>query len=582
MMIDKRLINEVPDSKKWIKINVLCNCFGLLGGIISAVVFSLILQKSVEQSLTFWSGVIYFLLLFAALIWRAFIGKMAVWASYQASKQVKHHLRALIYRKLSSMPLSQVNQQSTSSIIQTASEGVEQLEIYFGRYLPQLFYSLSAPLILFVFLVFFSMPTALVLLVCVPLIPMSIIAVNKIAKRLLHKYWAIYVGLGSSFLDNLQGLITLKVYRDDAFKAKQLDAEAEQFRKITMKVLTMQLNSVSLMDLLAYGGAAVGILTALLQYQQGDLSLFGTILFILLASEFFIPLRLLGSFFHVAMNGKAASDKIFVLLDTPVEENNAAQIFTDEQAIGIHINDVHFTYSGDKKALSGITLTIEPQRLTVFVGQSGSGKSTLAALLMGFYRAQQGQILFNGLEITQLERYSFYRRICLVSHNSYIFKGSLRENLLLNETNISDNDIYHVLEQVNLAEFVRKNGGLEMALLSRGLNLSGGQIQRLALARALLHQADLYIFDEATSNIDIESEEIILQQIQNLKADKTIIMISHRLANAVNADRIYVLHGGELAEQGDHYSLMEANGIYAQMFIRQQKLEKIRMGANHA
>ncbi|WP_233117520.1 ABC transporter ATP-binding protein/permease [Aggregatibacter actinomycetemcomitans] len=582
MMIDKRLINTVANSKKWIAINVLWNWVALIGGIISAVVFAVCLQWAFERSLTLQSAVIFTVVLIACLALRAWAGKMAVKASYKASTQVKHKLRTLIYQKLSSMPLNQVNQQSTSSVIQVASEGVEQLEIYFGRYLPQLFYSLLAPLTLFIFLVFFNAPTSLILLVCVPLIPMSIITVNKIAKRLLAKYWSIYVGLGSSFLDNLQGLITLKIYQDDDYKAKQMDIEAENFRTITMKVLTMQLNSVSLMDLLAYGGAALGILTALLQFQDGNLSIFGVVLFILLASEFFIPLRLLGSFFHVAMNGKAASEKIFTLLDTPVEENKSAVDFPVKNEVTVQINDLHFAYSEEKPAINGLTLSIQPKQLTVFVGKSGCGKSTLVSLLMGFYQAQQGKILFNGIDIKQINRHSLYRHISLVSHSSYIFKGSLRENMLMMLSNASDEVIYQCLEQVNLANFVRENGGLEMPLLSRGSNLSGGQIQRLALARALLHNADVYIFDEATSNIDVESEEIILQFIQQLKHSKTIVMISHRLANAVNADQIYVLQSGRLMESGDHASLMAENGIYAEMFNQQKNLENIRMGANHA
>ncbi|WP_233140651.1 ABC transporter ATP-binding protein/permease [Aggregatibacter actinomycetemcomitans] len=582
MMIDKRLINTVANSKKWIAINVLWNWVALIGGIISAVVFAVCLQWAFERSLTLQSAVIFTVVLIACLALRAWAGKMAVKASYKASTQVKHKLRTLIYQKLSSMPLNQVNQQSTSSVIQVASEGVEQLEIYFGRYLPQLFYSLLAPLTLFIFLVFFNAPTSLILLVCVPLIPMSIIAVNKIAKRLLAKYWSIYVGLGSSFLDNLQGLITLKIYQDDDYKAKQMDIEAENFRTITMKVLTMQLNSVSLMDLLAYGGAALGILTALLQFQDGNLSIFGVVLFILLASEFFIPLRLLGSFFHVAMNGKAASEKIFTLLDTPVEENKSAVDFPVKNEVTVQINNLHFAYSEEKPAINGLTLSIQPKQLTVFVGKSGCGKSTLVSLLMGFYQAQQGEILFNGIDIKQINRHSLYRHISLVSHSSYIFKGSLRENMLMMLSNASDEVIYQCLEQVNLANFVRENGGLEMPLLSRGSNLSGGQIQRLALARALLHNADVYIFDEATSNIDVESEEIILQFIQQLKHSKTIVMISHRLANAMNADQIYVLQSGRLMESGDHASLMAENGIYAEMFNQQKNLENIRMGANHA
>ncbi|MDP8169840.1 ABC transporter ATP-binding protein/permease [Phocoenobacter skyensis] len=581
MMIDKRLIGTVTNSKKWIAVTVLWNWLVLIGGIISAAVFAYCLQQAFEGALSLIGGIFYAIVLVIALVIRSFAGKMSVKASYKASTDVKHKLRTLIFQKLASMPLNQVNQQSTSSVIQVASEGVEQLEIYFGRYLPQLFYSLLAPLTLFTFLVFFNTPTALILLVCVPLIPMSIIAVNKIAKKLLSKYWSIYVGLGSSFLDNLQGLITLKIYQDDEYKSKKMDKEAEHFRTITMKVLTMQLNSVSIMDLLAYGGAAIGILTALLQYQDGNLSIFGVILFILLSSEFFIPLRLLGSFFHVAMNGKAASDKIFTLLDTPVEENKQAVTFSAKNAISIEIQNLHFAYSSEKQAINGLNLTIQPKQLTVFVGKSGCGKSTLVSLLMGFYKAQQGQILFNGQEIQDVERHSFYQHVSLVSHSSYIFKGSLRENMLMANLDASDEQIYQTLEQVNLANFVRENGGLEMELLSRGSNLSGGQIQRLALARALLHNADLYIFDEATSNIDVESEEIILNFIQKLKAEKTIVMISHRLANAVWADNIFVLQQGELAEQGNHHQLMDKKGIYAEMFNQQQNLESIRNGGNH-
>ena len=388
------------------------------------------------------------------------------------------------------------------------------------------------------------------------------------------------MGLGSSFLDNLQGLITLKIYQDDAYKAKAMDEEAEHFRKITMKVLTMQLNSVSLMDLLAYGGAAIGILTALLQFQDNQLTVLGVILFILLSSEFFIPLRLLGSFFHVAMNGKAASDKIFTLLDTPVETQTQAVDFAAKNAIQVDIQDLHFAYSEEKPAITGLDLSILPNQLTVFVGKSGCGKSTLVSLLMGFNQAQQGKILFNGQEIQSIDRHSFYEEVSLVSHSSYVFKGTLRENMKMAKIDATDEQIYACLEQVNLAQFVRDNGGLEMQLLSRGANLSGGQIQRLALARALLHNAALYIFDEATSNIDVESEEIILQFIQQFKQQKTIVMISHRLANAVNADCINVLEQGKLIEQGTHKDLMAKQGAYAEMFQQQKDLEQIREVAN--
>ncbi|PRM23624.1 putative ABC transporter ATP-binding protein [Haemophilus influenzae] len=388
------------------------------------------------------------------------------------------------------------------------------------------------------------------------------------------------MGLGSSFLDNLQGLITLKIYQDDAYKAKEMDKEAEHFRKITMKVLTMQLNSVSLMDLLAYGGAAIGILTALLQFQNAQLSVLGVILFILLSSEFFIPLRLLGSFFHVAMNGKAASDKIFTLLDTPVETQQSTVDFEAKNNLQVEIKDLHFSYSEEKPAITGLDVSILPNQLSVFVGKSGCGKSTLVSLLMGFNKAQQGEILFNGQNALNIDRTSFYQKVSLVSHSSYVFKGSLRENMTMAKIDATDEQIYACLEQVNLAHFVRENGGLDMQLLSRGTNLSGGQIQRLALARALLHNAELYIFDEATSNIDVESEEIILQFIQQFKQQKTIVMISHRLANAVNADCINVLDQGKLIEKGTHETLMAKQGAYAEMFQQQKDLEQIREVAN--
>ncbi|MGY6090748.1 ABC transporter ATP-binding protein/permease [Avibacterium paragallinarum] len=579
MMIDKRLIHTVTDSKKWIAITVWWNWLALIGGIISAAAFALCLQWAWQQRLDLKSAVLFLSVFLLALLLRVVAGMRAVTASYQASVKVKHQLRTLIYQKLVSMPLNQVQQQSTSSIIQIASEGVEQLEIYFGRYLPQLFYSLLAPLTLFAALLCFNVLTALILLLCVPLIPISIIVVNKIAKRLLHKYWAVYVGLGSSFLDNLQGLITLKIYQDDDYKAKQMAQEAEHFRHITMKVLTMQLNSVSIMDLLAYGGAALGIFTALLQFQSGHLTVFGVVLFILLSAEFFIPLRLLGSFFHVAMNGKAASDKIFALLDTPVEQPQRAVDFCDKNPLEVEIKQLDFAYQPEKPIFQQLSLTIPANQLSVFVGESGCGKSTLVALLMGFYAPQQGEICFNQKNIAELSRASRYQHISLVSHSSYIFKGTLRENLQMAKENATDEEMYQCLQQVNLAEFVRQNGGLEMPLLSRGSNLSGGQIQRLALARALLHQADCYIFDEATSNIDMESEEIILQLIQRLKAEKTIIMISHRLANAINADQIYVLQQGELIEQGTHRQLMAKQGAYSRMFNQQKQLEAVSKGA---
>lgn len=578
MMIDKRLINTVEESKKWIIINVLWNWIALLASICSAFIFSKILQEAFEYSLAINNIIFYLFLLMTLLLIKILAGKKAINASYKASVHVKHKLRILIYQKLASMPLSVINQQSTSSIIQVASEGIEQLETYFGRYLPQLFYSILAPLTLFIFLSFFNIETAFILLICVPLIPFSIIIVNKIAKRLLAKYWTVYVGLGSSFLDNLQGLVTLKVYQDDIYKAKKMDVEAEHFRSITMKVLTMQLNSISLMDLLAYGGSVLGIIIALLQYRVNSLDTLGVILFILISSEFFIPLRLLGSFFHVAMNGKVASDKIFNLLDIKLGGDMKKTDFEIDDSVRIDIEDLSFSYIPEKPILNNLNISIEPKKLTVFVGKSGCGKSTLISLLMGFHNYVDGKILFNRKKQSELSFQSLYQTISLVSHNSYIFKGSVRDNMLVANPQATDEEIYSCLEQVNLSSFIKENGGLDMNLLSQGENISGGQIQRLALARALLHDSSIYIFDEATSNIDIESEEIILKLIQSLKREKTIIMVSHRLANAAIADKIYVLQDGYIVEQGTHQELVCIKGIYAEMFNQQMELEGLRRG----
>ena len=576
MMIDKRLINTVADSKKWIGITVLWNWVALIGGIISAVVFSYILQAAYFNELGPLSAVILGIVLIAALALRAFAGKKSVQASYFASTKVKHELRSLIYRKLALMPLNQVNQQSTSNIIQVASEGVEQLEIYFGRYLPQLFYSLLAPLTLFAFLIFFSFKTAVILLICVPLIPMSIIAVNKIAKKLLAKYWSIYVGLGSSFLDNLQGLITLKIYQDDAYKAKAMDEEAEHFRKITMKVLTMQLNSVSVMDIVAYGGAAIGMIVTVKEYLAGNVSLAGAFTIILLASEFFIPLRLLGSFFHIAMNGMSASDKIFKILD--MEEPKRGEHEIEGEQMDVTLQHVEFSYEPERKVLRDISLTIPSGKFVSLVGLSGCGKSTIAALLTGKNRTFSGQIQINNVPIQEIKESSLMDKITLVRHNSYLFKGTVEENLKMADPSVSREQMEAALRQVNLYEFLQAQNGLDTMLEEQGSNFSGGQRQRLAIARALLHDTPMYIFDEAASNIDVESEDQIMEVIRELAKTKTILFISHRLANVVASDQIYMLENGQITESGTHGDLMKKAGSYANMYQKQQELCQVREG----
>ena len=456
--------------------------------------------------------------------------------------------------------------------MQVCAEGVEQLEIYFGKYLPQLCYSLLAPLTLFGIVSFVNFKASIVLLICVPLIPISIIIVQKIAKRLLSKYWSKYTQLGDSFLENLQGLTTLKIYQADAQKAQEMDEEAQVFRKITMKVLMMQLNSTSVMDIVAYGGSAVGMIVALSGYFAGTVSLAGTIIIILLASEFFIPLRLLGSFFHIAMNGMAASDKMFALLDLK-EKKRGTVVLSSEKEADIEIEKVCFSYEKDREILKGVSLKMPKGSFISLVGASGCGKSTIAGILSGRNHNYTGHVTIGGVELADVTEESLMHTVTTIRHNSYLFKGTVEENLKSAKPNATREEMEDVLKKVNLFGFLSAQEGLQTKLLERASNLSGGQCQRLALARALLHDAKIYIFDEATSNIDAESEEQIMEVIRELAKTKTVLLISHRLSNVVNSDCIYMMKEGEIAEFGTHDALMRKNGAYKMLFESQRALE---------
>ena len=491
--------------------------------------------------------------------------------SYLSSKAVKKTLRERIYEKLLRLGASYNEQVKTSEVVQVAVEGVDQLETYFGAYLPQFFYAMLAPLTLFVVLCFVNVPAAIVLLVCVPLIPVAIAAVQTWAKKLLSKYWGQYTALGDTFLENLQGLTTLKIYQADEFKNKEMNAEAEKFRKITMKVLTMQLNSITIMDLIAYGGAALGVIMAVTQYMGNHVSLAGCLLIILLAADFFLPMRQLGSFFHIAMNGMAASDKIFRLLDLPEHKQEVSVSFPSQHDIAC--SGLRFSYEPDREILHGVDLQFPQGSFTALVGESGCGKSTIAAILMGRNRGYTGSVAIGGVELKDVNENSLLRNITYVSHQSYLFKGTVRDNLLMGKPSASDDELWAVLERVNLAGFLKAEQGLDTPLLEKATNLSGGQCQRLALARALLHDSPVYIFDEATSNIDVESENDIMAEIHRLARGKTVILISHRLANVVHADNIYVPDGGNIAEHGSHKELLQNHGLYERLWNAQQALE---------
>ena len=593
-MIKKRLVGLLSHAKKYIGYQVMWQWISLIaqmGAVFNiAELLESVFYGTVAESQVMRTVVV--LILCVAV--RFLCERMTAAASYKASVDVKKILRQKIYEKMLRLGASYREQVSTSEVMQVCTEGVEQLETYFGRYLPQLFYSLLAPLTLFIVLCRVNMKASVVLLICVPLIPVSIVAVQKIAKKLLNKYWSIYTGLGDSFLENLQGLTTLKIYQADDKKAVEMDEEAQTFRRITMKVLTMQLNSTSVMDIVAYGGAVVGMIVAVSEFLGGRLSLSGTLTIMLLASEFFIPLRLLGSFFHIAMNGMAASDKIFAILDLLEGDDGKVELESvgvskeniagSENAIGkaagavnglaVEFRKVHFNYEEDREILKGVSLEIPAGSFVSLVGESGCGKSTLAGILSGRNKGFKGSVTIGGVALEDVSEASLMRNVTLIRHNSYLFKGTVADNLRMSKPEATETEMRAVLERMNLMAFLDTQQGLETPLLEQGSNLSGGQRQRLALARALLHDSPVYIFDEATSNIDVESEELIMDVIRQLAETRTVLLISHRLANVVSSDCIYMLDQGLIQEQGTHQQLMEQKGSYCKLYESQQQLEK--------
>mgnify|MGYP004545443859 FL=1 len=571
-MINKKLLSFDRGALRFVRLNVTFQWLGMLCNVILVRIAARMIGAVFAGALTaaaLWQGIAFC----AVTIPVRYL--LTLWASDMsdcASRDVKRTLRSKIYEKLTRLGPGYTETVATSEVVMLASEGVEQIDTYFAKYLPQLFYSLLAPVTLFALLVGVHARSAAILLGCVPLIPLSIVAVQKFAKKLLNKYWGEYTTLGDSFLENIQGLTTLKIYQADGWKHEEMNAQAERFRRITMKVLTMQLNSVTLMDLMAYGGAGLGIISAAAAFAAGQLSLTDTLTIVLLAADFFLPLRLLGSYFHIAMNGAASADKIFDLLAAEEPVDGTKAVGTDTT---LALEHVTFGYEEGRTILHDVSLTVPQGSFVSLVGESGCGKSTVAALLAGSRTCTTGRVTLGGVPVGELKQADRLRALTVVPHNAAIFKGTVESNLRMAKPDASETELWNALEQVNLAGFCRSQNGLQTALHEGGSNLSGGQRQRLAMARALLHDSPIYLFDEATSNVDAESENDIMQAIHGLAGKKTVILISHRLANVVDSDCIYVLEGGRVAQQGTHAALLARPGAYSRLYTAQKQLETL-------
>ena len=560
-MVNKRLLSLCDESKKWIGMTVLMNWISIICNIAIVVYIGNVIDKLYNNDFNI--NILGSAVFIVAMLGIRFVCNfLSTKFSSKSSTEVRKGLRSKIYQKLLDLGVNYKDTISTSSTVQISVDGVEALEIYFGRYLPQLFYSLLAPLTLFVVVAPISFKAAIVLLICVPLIPVSIVAVMKFAKKLLGKYWGIYTNLGDSFLENLHGLTTLKIYDLDEEKNEEMNKEAENFRNITMKVLSMQLNSINIMDLIAFGGSALGIIIAINQYSQGNITIGQVLIIILLSSEFFIPLRLLGSYFHVAMNGMAASDKIFNLLDAEIEkiENLTKEEMNLLKDINIEIKNVDFSYDKERKVLKNVNVTIPKGKMIALVGESGCGKSTITNLLLKQEKVDSGEITLNGIDLNYIPFEVLTKKVGFINHSAYIFNGTIEDNLRMGKFDANEREINEALKKANLYDFVQSlPEKLQTNVGEGGAFLSGGQKQRLALARTIITNPEIYIFDEATSNIDVESEEKIWRSIYELSENKTVIVIDK----------------GNIVESGSHKDLMMYNGKYAQLVNHQNNLESI-------
>ena len=568
-MIDKELFKLIGGNKKYIFIAVLLQAIGLVANvaITGSVCYAVYLLTENAEAVKF----VYPLISAAAgIIVRYICSRATGDIKDRLGRSVKKDLRERVYNKIVKLGVKTTDGMSMAGLTQVSVEGVEQLDLYYSSYLPQFFFAMIAPVILFLICVWIDWRTALVLIACVPLIPVSIVAVSKYAKKIFAKYWGKYTSMGDKFLDSVQGLKELKIFQADAAQHVKINESAEEFRVITMKVLVMQLASTTIMDLVAYGGAGVGIALAVCGAAFWGLNPVAALFLCLVAVEFFLPLRAFGSAFHVAMNGASAGKKIISLLNAPDPEWGTETVDGKE----IKLENLTFSYDGKRDVLKNVNMTFPEKGMTAIVGESGCGKSTVVNMLIGAFRPQKGDVTVGGKQLEKLSRENWYSHLSTVSYNTYIFNESVRDNFKMAKENVSDEEIFAALEKVNLKEFIEENGGLDKVITEDANNISGGQKQRLALAIALVSDKDIYVFDEATSNIDIDSEAIIMKNIKAISEEKSVIVISHRLANVVPADNIYYMEEGEIKESGSHEKLMSAKQGYARLYTAQKTLEQ--------
>ena len=567
-MIDKELFKLIGGNKKYIFTAVLTQVIGLVANV--AVTGSVCYAVYLLTVSAAYSEFVYPLIgAVLGIAIRYICSRLTGEIKDKLGRQVKKDLRERVYDKIVKLGVRTTDGMSMAGLTQVAVEGVEQLDLYYSSYLPQFFFAMIAPVVLFLICVRIDWRTSLVLIACVPLIPVSIVAVSRYAKKIFAKYWGKYTSMGDKFLDSVQGLKELKIFMADEKQHQRINESAEEFRVITMKVLVMQLASTTIMDLVAYGGAGAGIALAICGTAFWGLNPIAALFLCLVAVEFFLPLRAFGSAFHVAMNGASAGKKIISLLNAPDPEWGEKSVGGKE----IKLTDVTFSYDGKRDVLKNVSMTFPEKGMTAIVGESGCGKSTVVNMLVGAFRPQSGEVTVGGKQLEKLSRENWYSHLSAVSYNTYIFNESVRDNFKLAKESVTDDEIYSALEKVNLKEFISENGGLDKVITEDANNISGGQKQRLALAVALVSDKDIYVFDEATSNIDIDSEGIIMKNIKAISENKSVIVISHRLANVITSDNIYYMEDGEVRERGSHESLMSAKQGYARLYNAQKTLE---------